>query len=145
MLHVPYKGAGPAITALLSGEIDLMFATMVSILPQVKSGKVRALGVTGARRSAAMPQLATISESGLAGYEANAGFATYTPVGTPDALVQSLHNDMSRIINSSDVRERLAAQVAKAMASTPQELARYASDEIVRWARVIKQSSARAE
>ena len=145
LLHVPYKGAGPAITGVLSGETDLMFATMVSILSQVKSGKLRALGVTGAQRSAAAPELPTISESGVPGYEANAWFATFTTAGTPAALVQHLNTAIVRIMSSAQVRSRLAAQGAEASTSTPQALGQYTRDEIQRWQRVIRASGARAD
>lgn len=145
LLHVPYKGAGPAITGVLMGETNMMFATMVSILPQVKSGKLRALAVTGVRRSAAAPELPTISESGLPGYEANAWFATFVAAGTPAALVGRLNDAIVRIINAPEVRDRLAAQGAEALTSTPEELGRYARAEMQRWQRVIRESGARAD
>lgn len=144
-LHVPYKGAGPAITAVLSGETDIMFATMVSILPQVKGGKLRALGVTGARRSVAAAELPTISEAGLPGFEANAWFATFTAAGTPAALVQRLNGDIVQIMSAAEVRNRLSAQGAEASTSTPQALDRYTRDEILRWQRVIREAGARAD
>jgi tripartite-type tricarboxylate transporter receptor subunit TctC len=145
LLHVPYKGAGPAITGVLSAETDMMFANMLPILPQVKSGKLRALAVTGARRSAAAPELPTIGESGVPGYEANAWFATYVVAATPAALVQRLNSEIVRIIASAEVRNRLAVQGAEALTSTPQELARYTREEILRWQRVIRESGARAD
>ena len=145
LLHVPYKGAGPAITSVLSAETDMMFATMVSILPQVKSAKLRGLAVTGSRRSTAAPELPTISESGAPGYEANAWFATFTTAGTPAALVQRLNSEIVRIISSAEVRNRLAAQGAEALTSTPQELSRYTREETQRWQRVIRESGARAD
>jgi tripartite-type tricarboxylate transporter receptor subunit TctC len=145
LLHVPYKGAGPAITSVLAGETNMMFATMVSILPQVKSGRLRALAVTGARRSAAAPELPTVSESGVAGYEANAWFATFVVAGTPAALVSRLNEAIVRIVNAPDVRDRLAAQGAEALTSTPEELGRYTRAEMQRWQRVIRESGARAD
>ncbi|HTE15628.1 MAG TPA: tripartite tricarboxylate transporter substrate binding protein [Burkholderiales bacterium] len=145
LLHVPYKGAGPAITSVLSAETDIMFATMVSILPQVNSGKLRALGVTGSRRSPVVPDLPTISESGVPGYEANAWFATFTAAGTPTALVQRLNSEIVQIISSVEVRNRLAAQGAEASTSTPQALGQYTREEIRRWQRVIRESGARAD
>jgi tripartite-type tricarboxylate transporter receptor subunit TctC len=144
-LHVPYKGAGPAITGVIMGETNMMFATMVSILPQVKSGKLRALAVTGARRSAAAPELPTISESGVPGYEANAWFATFAAAATPAALVVRLNDAIVRIVNAPDVRDRLAAQGAEALTSTPEELGRYTRAEMQRWQRVIRESGARAD
>jgi tripartite-type tricarboxylate transporter receptor subunit TctC len=145
LLHVPYKGAGPAITGVLSAETDIMFATMVSILPQVKSGKLRALAVTGARRSPAAPELPTVAEAGVPGYEANAWFATYTTAGVEPRRVQQLNTEITRIMTSPEVRDRLAAQGAEAMTSTPAELARYTASEIVRWRRVIRESGAKAD
>ncbi len=145
LLHVPYKGAGPAITSVLSAETDIMFATLVSILPQVKSGKLRGLAVTGSRRSAAAPELPTISESGVTGYEANAWFATFAAAGTPAALVQRLNGEIVKIMASAEVRNRLTAQGAEPLTSTPAELARYTRAEMLRWQRVIRESGARAD
>ena len=145
LLHVPYKGAGPAITGVMSAETDMMFANMVSILPQVKSGKLRGLAVTGARRSAAAPELPTIAESGVPGYEANAWFATFTTAGTAASLVQRLNGEIVRITNTADMRNRLTVQGAEPLTSTPQELARYTREELQRWQRVIRESGARAD
>lgn len=145
LLHVPYRGAGPAIAGVLTGETHMMFATMVSMLPQVKSGKLRGLAVTGARRSPAAPELPTIAESGVPGYEANAWFATFVATGTPPALVGRLNEAIVRIMNAPEVRDRLAAQGAEALTSTPEELGRYTRAELQRWARVIRESGARAD
>jgi tripartite-type tricarboxylate transporter receptor subunit TctC len=145
LLHVPYKGAGPAITGVLMGETHMMFATMVSILPQVKSGRLRALAVTGARRSSAAPELPTINESGVPGYEANAWFATFVAAGTPAAFVERLNAAIVRIVNAPEVRDRLAAQGAEPLTSTPEELGRYTRAEMQRWQRVIRESGARAD
>ena len=145
LLHVPYKGAGPAITGVLMGETDVMFATMLSILPQVRTGKLRALAVTGARRSPVAPELPTIDEAGLRGYEANAWFATFAPAGTPPALVSRLNAQIAGIVNAPDVRNRLAAQGAEPSTSSPEELGRYAASETERWRKVIRTSGAKAD
>jgi tripartite-type tricarboxylate transporter receptor subunit TctC len=145
MLHVPYKGAAPAITGVMSAETDMMFATMLSILPQVKSGRLRGLAVTGARRSAAAPELPTISESGLQGYEANAWFATYVVAGTPATLVQRLNSEIVKIMTTPEVRNRLSVQGAEVLISTPDELGRYTRSEVQRWQRVIRESGAKAD
>lgn len=145
ILHVPYKGAAPAITGVMSAETDMMFANMLPILPHVKSGRLRGLAVTGARRSTAAPELPTISESGVPGYEANAWFATYAPAGTPVALVRRLNGEIVGIMTSAEVRNRLAAQGAEALTSTPEELGRYTREEITRWQRVIREAGARAD
>jgi tripartite-type tricarboxylate transporter receptor subunit TctC len=145
LLHVPYKGAGPAITGVLMGETDVMFATMLSILPQVRAGKLRALAVTGSRRSPAAPELPTIDEAGLRGYEANAWFATFAPAGTSPALVRRLNAQIAGIVNAPDVRSRLAAQGAEPATSSPEELGRYAASETERWHKVIRASGAKAD
>jgi tripartite-type tricarboxylate transporter receptor subunit TctC len=145
LLHVPYKGAGPAITSVVSGETQMMFATMVSILPQVKSRRVRALAITGAHRSPAAPDLPTIAEGGVPGYEANAWFATFTAAGTPASIVSRLNGAITGIVTSPEVRQRLAAEGAEPSTSTPEELGRYTRSEIQRWQRVIRESGARAD
>jgi len=145
LLHVPYKGAGPAITGVLMGETDMMFANMLGALPQVKAGKLRALAVTGARRSEAAPQLPTIAEAGVRGYEANAWFATYVPAGMAAALLKRINEEIVAIVNLPEFRQRLAAQGAEPSTSTPAELGRYTRDEIQRWRRVIQESGARAD
>jgi tripartite-type tricarboxylate transporter receptor subunit TctC len=145
LLHVPYKGAGPAITGVLGGEANMMFATMVSILPQVRNGRLKALAVTGARRSAAAPELPTIAESGVPGYEANAWFATFAAAATPAALVARLNEAIVRSVSSPELRQRLASQGAEASTSTPDELGRYTREEMRRWERVIRQAGARAD
>ncbi|MCC6535301.1 MAG: tripartite tricarboxylate transporter substrate binding protein [Burkholderiales bacterium] len=145
LLHVPYKGAGPAIVGVVTGESNMMFATMLSILPQVRSGKLRALAVTGARRSAAAPELPTISESGVRGYEANAWFATYVRSGTPTALLQKLNQEIVAIVDAPEMRKRLAAQGAEPATSTPEDLGSYTRSELERWRGVIRESGARAD
>jgi len=145
LLHVPYKGAGPAITGVLMGETDMMFANMLGALPQVKAGKLRALAVTGARRSEAAPQLPTIAEAGVRGYEANAWFATYVPAGMAAALLARINEEIVSIVTSPDLRQRLAAQGAEPSTSTSAELGRYTREEIQRWRRVIQESGARAD
>lgn len=145
LLHVPYKGAGPAITGVLMGETDLMFATMLSILPHVKSGRLRALAVTGKRRSSAAPELPTIDEAGIRGYEANAWFATYAQARTPPPLIRKIHEQIVAAVNSPDMRKRLTAQGAEPLTTTPEELGEYTRTEIARWQRVIRESGARAD
>ncbi|HYC43884.1 MAG TPA: tripartite tricarboxylate transporter substrate binding protein [Burkholderiales bacterium] len=145
LLHVPYKGAGPALAGIVSGETDMSFPTMVSILPQVKSGKVRALGVTGARRSAAAPELPTIAEAGVPGYEANAWYATYVAAGTPPPLIARLNSAIVGILNTPDVKQRLAALGVEPSTTTPEELGRYTRSELQRWNKVIRETGAKAD
>ena len=145
MTHVPYKGRQFAIPDLLGGSIQLMFDNMPSALPLVKEGKLRALGQTGARRSASAPDVPTIAEHGLPGFEATAWFAIYAPANTPRDIVSRLNAEILRIYKLPDVAERLKTLGLDSILSTPDELAKYQTGEIAKWAKVVKDSGARAD
>ena len=145
MTHVPYKGRQFAIPDLLGGSIQLMFDNMPSALPLVKEGKLRALGQTGARRSASAPDVPTIAEQGLPGFEATAWFAIYAPANTPRDIVSRLNAEILRIYKLPDVAERLKTLGLDSILSTPDELAKYQAGEIAKWAKVVKDSGARAD
>ncbi|HEV7392127.1 MAG TPA: tripartite tricarboxylate transporter substrate binding protein [Burkholderiales bacterium] len=145
MVHVPYKGATPAFTDLVGGQVSLMFANMASSFPHVRAGRLRALAVTGRKRSMAAPDLPTIDEAALPGYEANAWFAVLAPRATSAATVDKLNRAMVGIIEAPDVREKLFAQGVEPMTSTPAELGRFLTSEIVKWTRVVKESGARPD
>jgi tripartite-type tricarboxylate transporter receptor subunit TctC len=138
--HVPYKGTGPALTDLLAGRVQVMFNSAVSILPQVRSGKLRALAMTAAKRSAAMPDLPTVAESGVPGYEAASWYGVLAPAGTPRPIMEKLNSEIVRIARTPEVRERLAADGADPVGSSPEEFAAYIKLELTRWARVIDQA-----
>jgi tripartite-type tricarboxylate transporter receptor subunit TctC len=138
--HVPYKGTGPALTDLLGGRVQVMFNSAVSILPQVRAGKLRAIAMTAAKRSAAMPDLATVAESGVPGYEAASWYGVLAPAVTPRPIVQKLNSEIVRIARMPEVRERLAADGADPVGSSPEEFAAYIRRELARWARVIEQA-----
>jgi len=138
--HVPYKGTGPALTDLLGGRVQVMFNSAVSILPQVRSGKLRALAMTASKRSSAMPDLPTVTEAGVPGYEAASWYGVLAPAHTPRAIVQKLNGEIVRIAQSPDVRERLAADGADPVGNSPEEFAVYIKRELARWARVIEQA-----
>ena len=145
MTHVPYKGRQFAIPDLLGGSIQLMFDNMPSALPLVKEGKLRALGQTGARRSSSAPDVPTIAEQGLPGFEATAWFAIYAPANTPRDIVSRLNAEILRIYKLPDVAERLKTLGLDSILSTPDELAKYQAGEIAKWAKVVKDSGARAD
>ena len=145
MVHVPYKGASPAFGDLVGGQVSLMFANMASSFPHVRAGKLRALAVTGKKRSIAAPDLPTIDEAALPGYEANAWFAVFAPRATPAGIVDKLNRAVAAIVDAPDVREKLIAQGVEPMTSTPAELGRFLSAEIVKWTRVVKESGARPD
>jgi tripartite-type tricarboxylate transporter receptor subunit TctC len=145
LVHVPYKGAGPAVNALLAGEIQVMFAPIVAVLPQVKAGRLRALGVTSAKRSAAAPDLPTLAEAGLTGYEISSWFGLFVPASTPAAVVDKLFKDTSRVLKSPDVIERFAKEGAEPVGSTPAEFNNYVRSEFVKYNKVIKDNGIKAD
>jgi len=145
MVHVPYKGAGPAANALIAGEIQVMFAPIVSVLPHVKAGRLRALGVTSAARSAAAPELPTLSESGLAGYEISSWFGLFVASSTPDAVVDKLYRETSRVLKSQDVIDRFSKEGAEPVGSTPAQFNTYVRQEYVKYTKVIKDNGIKAD
>jgi len=145
LTHVPYKGGAPALTALMGGEVDLMFDTFITTLPHVKSGRVRPLAVTSARRSATFPDIPTVAESGLPGYEAGNWFALFAPAGTPGPVVDLLAKLLAQANASPVFRERLTAQGAEPMRGTPEALATLIRTESARFARLIRDAGIRAD
>ncbi|MCW5605804.1 MAG: tripartite tricarboxylate transporter substrate binding protein, partial [Burkholderiales bacterium] len=145
IVHVPYKGTGPAVTALLSGEIELYFATVPAAAPMVKAGRLRALGISGAGRASLMPDVPTIAESGLAGYETSTWHGVLVPAATPREIVLQLNGEINRILNAPDVRGKLIGQGLDPVGGTPEQFADYIRSEIAKWAKVVKASGARAE
>src|SRR5713101_6827425 len=145
MVHIPYKGAQPALTDVIAGQAQLMFATSASVIPYVKAGRLRALAVTTAQRSATVPELPTLSESGVPGFEAITWHGVVVPAATRGALVERLNADIVRVLRMRDLRERLESLGAEVAPGTPQDFADYIAREIPKWAKVVKDSGARAE
>jgi tripartite-type tricarboxylate transporter receptor subunit TctC len=145
MIHVPYKGGAPAMIALVGGEVQMVFATAETAVPQIKSGKIRALGVTMAKRTALLPDLPTIAEAGLPGYEANNWYGILVPAKTPKPIVDRLHKEIVKILESADVKEALFRQGLDASPSTQQEFSAYIKSEMAKWAKVVKASGAKAD
>ncbi|MEP7068459.1 MAG: tripartite tricarboxylate transporter substrate binding protein [Usitatibacter sp.] len=145
MTHVPYKGAAPAMNDLIGGQIQLMFDNLASSLAQVRGGKIRALAVTTARRSALAPELPTIAESGLPGFDISTWFGVFVPAGTPREVVDRLHAEFAKALAAPDIREKLRNLGAEPVASSPEEFAAYIRAEGDKYARVIKASGARAD
>jgi tripartite-type tricarboxylate transporter receptor subunit TctC len=143
--HVPYKGAAPALTDLLAGHVQLMFATILSVTPHLQSGRIRALAVTSAKRSPALPDVPTVAESGVPGYEATAWFMLFAPAKTPEALIQRISHDAAAVVAKPDVRARFAKEGAETVGSTPDRAASYLKSEIARWGKVIKAANIQAE
>ena len=145
MEHVPYKGRQFAIPDLIGGNIQLMFDNMPSALPMVKEGKLRALGQTGAKRSPAAPDVPTIAEQGLPGFEATSWFAIFAPAATPKDVVAKLNAEVLRVFKLPDVQEKLKTLGLEAVLSSPEDLFAYQASEIKKWAKVVKDSGAKAE
>ena len=145
IVHVPYKGAPAGVLAVISGEVAFALPNIPPALPHAKTGKLRALAVTTAKRSPAVPDLPTIAESGLPGYEATAWFGVLAPTGTPRAIVDRLNALIVKALRTPEMKERLLADGAEAIGSTPEAFAAVMRRDIAKWAEVVKKSGARAE
>ena len=145
IVHVPYKGGGPALTALLGGEAQLSFLGVVAVVPHVKSGKMRALALTAAKRSAVLPDLPTIAEAGVPGYEFASWYGVLAPAGTPALRITKLHDILVKSLRSPDLAGRMAAEGADIIAGSPQQFASYLKTELAKWAKVVKDSGLRVE
>ena len=145
MAHIPYKGGGPATQSVLAGETDLFFAGMPPAMPFVRSGKVKALAVTSAKRSSAAPEVPTVQQAGMQGFEADNWHALYAARGTPTPIVDKLNLELQRILSAPDVKEQLLNQGAEAWLSTPLETRNYLVAEIDKWSKVVKAAGLKAE
>ena len=138
VVHVPYNGGGPAMKALLSGEVSVLFNNILAAVPQIKAGRLGALGVTGRSRSSALPDVPTIAEAGVAGFEATAWFCIFAPAGTPPAIVTKLNGEVARILKLPEISGRLVGQGLEPVGNSPDEFSRFLRSEIVKWNKVIK-------
>jgi tripartite-type tricarboxylate transporter receptor subunit TctC len=145
MTHVPFKGSGPAMIDVISGQIPITFEVFITALSYVKSGRLRALAQTGAVRSTHLPEVPTIGETGVPGYESIGWYGIFTPAGTPQAVVGRVHAEMSRIMATSDMQRRMAELGADPARETPDEFAAFIRAEIAKWAKVIRDSGATAD
>jgi tripartite-type tricarboxylate transporter receptor subunit TctC len=145
MNHVPYKGGGPAVAALVAGEVSVGFATMPSVISHVKSGKMRGLAVTTAKRSPATPDLPTVSESGLKGYEAGTWYGLLVPVATPKDAITRLHAESMKVIATPEVKQRLDTAGFETIGSTPAEFGSYIRSEVEKWTKVVRTAGVRVD
>jgi tripartite-type tricarboxylate transporter receptor subunit TctC len=145
MTQIPYKGAPAMLVDLMGGRIDLAFATMPSVLAHVRSGKLRGVAVTSLKRSAAAPDLPTVAESGLTGYEMVAWQGLFAPRATPAALIQLLNRETAEIVRQPEVRKQLSAEGGEPVANTPDAFARWLKTEIAKWTRVVQEANIRPE
>ena len=145
IVHVPYKGGGPAMADLMASLVDVYFGGLATALPHVRAGKLRALGQTGATRSAAAPDIPTIAESGLPGYEAAISYGIFLPIGAPQALIDRLHDAVDATIRSPEVAKRFTELGADPQFGTPQEFAAYVANDMAKWARVARDAGLKAD
>lgn len=145
MLHIPYKGGGPAIADLLAGQVSIYIPVLPSVVSLSKSGKLRLLAVTGAKRSSAMPDVPTVAESGVPGFEASNWFGLMVPAGTPAEVVARLNAEAGKAMQSADVKDKLGGLGFEVQSSTPPEFAAFLRKEGDKWAKVVKASGAKAE
>jgi len=145
MLHFPYRGSGPALLDLIGGTMDLMFDNLPSALPQIKAGKLKALAVTSATRSAAVPDLPTIAEAGVKGFEASSWFGLLAPAGTPADIVNRIQQETAKALQSPALKERLLSQGAIPSGNTPAEFTKFIAAETAKWAQVVKTSGAKVD
>lgn len=145
ILHVPYKGSPPALTSVLSGETSMLFSPLTIAVPHTKSGKLRALGVTTAKRSKLVPELPTISESGLPGYEVTQWYGMQAPAGTPKDVIGKINGEVGKILGMPDIVEKLTLFGAEPAPSTPEFMTSYVKTEVEKWAKVVKASGAKAD
>lgn len=140
MTHIPYKGLAPALTDLLSGEVQVMFSSAVAMLPQVKAGKLRAIAMTGARRSPAIPDIPTVAEAGVPGYETGSWYGVVVPAGTPRVAIDRLSREIIAIVRAPEITSRLNDEAVIPVGSTPAEFSAHIKNELARWAKTIKQA-----
>lgn len=145
LMHVPYKGAAQALTDVISGQVQLLFSSVPAALPQIKSGRVRAIAVTSIKRSGAAPEIPTIAESGVAGYEATNWYGVLAPAATPKQIVGKLNVEILQALRSPDVADAITRQGADPLGGTPSEFASYLNAEIAKWTKVIRDAGVRPE
>ena len=145
LLHVSYKGTGQALTDLLAGHVNLMFAPSQTVMPYVHAGKLKALAVTGVRRSETLPDLPTVAESGLPGYDAVGWFGLLAPAATPKSSVARASADVNRVLAMSDVREKMLGLGADPAGNTPEEFARFIREDQAKWSKLMKEAGIKAE
>lgn len=145
LLHVPYKGSAPALTDMIAGQLQVMFDAAASSMPHVKSGKLRAIAVTSAKRSALLPDLPTVAESGLPGYEAMPWLGVLAPAGTSPEIVDRLNKEITKVLAIPEVREKYASLSLEIIGGTPQQFADFIKADLLKWAKVVKESGAKVD
>ena len=145
LTHIPYKGSTPAVIDLIGGQVQVMFTGIPSVLAYIKSSRVRPLGVTGKTRTAALPEVPTVSETGVAGYEVSPWFGVLVPARTPSPIVATLNREIVKVLRTPALLERFAAEGVDPVGDTPEHFAAYIKEELIKWGKVVKDTGMRAE
>ena len=145
MVHIPYRGGGPGMMALVGGQIDLLVGQVPTVATMVNAGRLRAIAVSGAKRSPALPEVPTMAEAGLPGFDATAWYSIVVPAGTPKPIISRLHAELVKILKSADIRERLISEGADVETCTPEELAAFVRAEIPKWSKAVKDSGSKID
>lgn len=145
LVHIPYKGGAPALTDMLGGRLQMFFGVMLSSMPHIKTGKIRALAVTSTRRSPALPELPTVAETGLTGYVVDNWYGVAAPARMPRAVVTKLHAEVIRALKSADVTGRLRKDGSDAVGNSPEEFAAIVRNDLQRWRKQVKEAGIKAE
>jgi tripartite-type tricarboxylate transporter receptor subunit TctC len=145
LTHIPYKGAAQALTDLMGGQVDLYLSSVPSAIGQIKGGKLRALAVTGAKRSAELPEVPAIAESGYQGFEVTTWYGLLFPAGTPEAIVKLMSGEVNQVLKQPDVRAKLQAEGGDVLGGTPGEFSALLKRDLARWGEIVKQSGAKVD
>ena len=144
-VHIPYKGQGPALTDLVAGQVQMLYSSIPSVIQQVRNGQLRGLAVGSAKRLPSLPDIPTISESGVPGYEAYSWVGLVAPANTPADIVRKIHRDVAEILNDKEVADKLNQQGALPVGDTPEEFTLYIKNEIVKWGKVVRDANIKAD
>ncbi len=145
MAHIPYKGSAPAVTAMIGGEIDVLFDNVPNVLQHIKAGRMKVIGVSGSQRSVLLPDTPTVAEAGVPGFEVNVWFGMQVPAGTPKAVVDKLNRDIVTLLKEPDVVQRFRNQGVEVAASTPEQFGALVRSEITKWTQLIREANIRIE